>query len=111
MRFSGKIAVISGAAKGIGRAAAEGFAREGACVVGVDLDGPVLQEVINGIKANGGTAVAVLADVAKDADAQRIAQEAVQAFGGSTTCAILQASKLMALWSKPTKRPGILPLM
>jgi NAD(P)-dependent dehydrogenase (short-subunit alcohol dehydrogenase family) len=39
-RLEGKIAVITGAARGIGRATAEAFAREGADVIGIDIAGP-----------------------------------------------------------------------
>jgi NAD(P)-dependent dehydrogenase (short-subunit alcohol dehydrogenase family) len=82
MRFDGKVAVITGAAKGIGRATAEAFVREGAAVAAVDLDGDALQEVTKQIKDRGGKVLAVQADVSKRADAERAAQEVVRAFGG-----------------------------
>lgn len=82
MRFKDKVAVVTGAAKGIGQATAEAFAHEGAAVVCVDIDGPALENVAQGIRERGGKALAVVADVSKDADTQRIAREAVQHFGG-----------------------------
>jgi NAD(P)-dependent dehydrogenase (short-subunit alcohol dehydrogenase family) len=82
MRFKDKVSIVTGGAKGIGRATVEAFAREGACVVAVDIDAAGLDEVVGAINAAGGKALAVAADVSKDADAQRIAAEAVRAFGG-----------------------------
>lgn len=82
MRFGGKVAVVTGAAKGIGRATAEGFAREGASVVAVDIDEDTLAGVVSSIRERGGNAIAVKADVSRRADAERIAAEAVRVFGG-----------------------------
>src|SRR5215472_17273712 len=53
--LEGKVAVITAAASGMGRAGAELFAREGAHVIGVDLDGPGVEKVGAGIAAAGGS--------------------------------------------------------
>ena len=54
-RFEGKVALLSGAASGVGRACAERFASEGARVFGVDVDEAGLQETAKTVEAAGGT--------------------------------------------------------
>ncbi len=82
MQFSAKTAVVTGAGLGIGRAIALAFAEQGARVVVVDVQAEAAADTVQQIEASGGQALLVLADVSKDADAARIAQEAVSAFGG-----------------------------
>jgi NAD(P)-dependent dehydrogenase (short-subunit alcohol dehydrogenase family) len=81
-RFEGKVVVITGAAGGIGRAAAARFAVEGARLVLVDLAGSPLGEVVSGAEAGGAAALAVEADVSRAADVERYVAEAVRRFGG-----------------------------
>jgi NAD(P)-dependent dehydrogenase (short-subunit alcohol dehydrogenase family) len=80
-RFSGKVAVITGGAGGIGRAAAERFAAEGAKVVVVDLPGSPLAESVATVERAGSEALAVEADVTSAADCERYAAEAKAHFG------------------------------
>src|SRR5258707_13578316 len=82
MRFSAKVAVITGGGAGIGKATAIAFAQEGAAVVVADIDAKTAESVAAEIIAAGGQAKAVQADVSRSADAQRISAEAVSAFGG-----------------------------
>ena len=82
MRFEKKVVVVTGAGSGIGRACAVNFAAEGASVVIVDVNQAAADAVVEEIASAGGQAVAVLADVSKAADAQKIAQQAVARFGG-----------------------------
>src|SRR5258707_13076155 len=82
MRFSAKVAVITGGGAGIGKATAIAFAQEGAAVVVADIDAKAAESVAAEIIAAGGRAKAVQADVSRSADAQRISAEAVGAFGG-----------------------------
>ena len=78
MRLEGKVAVVTGAASGIGHATAQLFAEEGARVVAVDRPGAALTEAHSGIDA-----IATLEqDVAEDDAAERIVGEAITRFGG-----------------------------
>lgn len=81
-RFEGKVAIVTGAASGIGRAGALRFASEGASVVAVDVSDEALAETVSTIEAAGGTAHAVKADVTVSDDVAGYVQEAVDTFGG-----------------------------
>jgi NAD(P)-dependent dehydrogenase (short-subunit alcohol dehydrogenase family) len=74
--------MITGAAGGIGRAAADRLAREGASVVAVDLDGDRANEVVETIVGSGGVAMAARADVRDGARIGKIVAEAAERFGG-----------------------------
>ena len=81
-RFEGKVAVVTGAAGGIGRAAAARLAAEGARVVAVDLPDSDLDAALRAVAEAGGEAIAVPADVTRPADHERYAAAAVARFGG-----------------------------
>ena len=86
MRLEGKVAIVSGGGgAGIGRAIAEGFAREGAAVVVGDVNEPGAQDVAQGIAGRGGRATALPADAGSAADVQRLVQTAVDTYGRLTT--------------------------
>ena len=82
MRLSGKVAVVTGAASGIGRASALAFAAEGAKVVAVDRDVAGLAETAAAIGEIGGTALAHPADIAVEAEVARYIELAQETFGG-----------------------------
>lgn len=81
MRLKDKVAIITGAAGGMGEAAALLFAREGAKVAAVDLDEARLAPLIERIHAEGGNAIAIGADVTIAADVQAIVTRTEAAFG------------------------------
>jgi NAD(P)-dependent dehydrogenase (short-subunit alcohol dehydrogenase family) len=77
-----KIAIVTGASSGIGRAAATLFAREGAAVVVSARRQPALETLVSEIEAAGGRAIAVAGDVRDEALAQALVETAVATFGG-----------------------------
>ena len=79
--MKGKSVIVTGAASGIGKATAELFARAGARVVVSDLHETEGQAVVAGIRAEGGEAMFVRADVSNPADMEKLVQEAVKAYG------------------------------
>jgi NAD(P)-dependent dehydrogenase (short-subunit alcohol dehydrogenase family) len=79
--FAGKVAFMTGAANGIGRAAALAFAREGASVVVADISEQGNQETARMIEGLGGRALAVRCDVTRTEDVRRALDQAVEAFG------------------------------
>ncbi|MCY3806917.1 MAG: SDR family NAD(P)-dependent oxidoreductase, partial [bacterium] len=81
-RFEDKVVIVTGAAGGIGRAAALRFGAEGAAVVAVDLDDDGLAGTVAAVAAAGGTAHAVRADVTQSGDVEAYVQTAVDRFGG-----------------------------
>ena len=79
--FKGKVAVVTGAASGIGRAIAERCAQEGMKVVLADVETNALAETEGEIEATGATVLAVLTDVSKPNDVETLAQKTLDAFG------------------------------
>ncbi|WP_327044612.1 SDR family oxidoreductase [Microbispora sp. NBC_01189] len=81
MDLSGKVAVVTGAGRGLGRAYAEALAAAGAAVVVNDVDGDSAARVVDGITAEGGRAALVAAPVGSAEVADRLVDTAVKEFG------------------------------
>jgi NAD(P)-dependent dehydrogenase (short-subunit alcohol dehydrogenase family) len=81
-KLSGKVAVVTGAGSGIGRAAAVLFAEEQARVALVDVRAEAVRGVAEEILDAGGKAVPIAADISVAADAARVAETTVQELGG-----------------------------
>lgn len=79
--LAGRSAVITGAANGIGKAAARLFAEQGASVLVADIDGAAARLVAREIVATGGTASPLRADVTEKAEMEKMAAAAVKRFG------------------------------
>lgn len=81
MKLQDKVALITGAGSGIGRATALCFANEGAQVVVCDMDEAGAQETVKLIADNGGQSIAIVGNVAERADAQKMVDAALAQFG------------------------------
>ena len=79
--FTDKVAIVTGAASGIGRASARLYAREGANVIVSDVDEAGGQETVQLIREASGAAAFVKADVAKAADCEVLVAQAVERYG------------------------------
>jgi NAD(P)-dependent dehydrogenase (short-subunit alcohol dehydrogenase family) len=81
MRLPGKVAIVTGAAGGIGRATAALFAREGAKVVVADIQEEQARETVRQIASDGGEAIFARTDVGQDVDVERMVRTAVERWG------------------------------
>lgn len=81
MKLENKVAVVTGAASGMGKAIAELYAKEGAKVIVADLNKEGAEAVAESIKNSGGTATAVSANVAKQEDIDAMIDAAINEYG------------------------------
>jgi NAD(P)-dependent dehydrogenase (short-subunit alcohol dehydrogenase family) len=81
-QFEGKVAVVTGAASGIGKALATAFADVGMKIILADVEAVALEVAAEELRSNGADVFAVTADVAQAADVDRIGAAAMDVFGG-----------------------------
>jgi len=79
--LEGKVAIITGASKGIGRVLSLRFAKEGAGIVCAARSADLVSETAELVRGGGGRAVAVVCDAAKEEEVRRLVESAVKAFG------------------------------
>lgn len=79
--LNGKAVIVTGSGRGIGAGCAKGAAREGAAVVVNDVNPAGIEETVEAIRAEGGTAIGCVADVTKWDDAERLVRTCIESFG------------------------------
>jgi NAD(P)-dependent dehydrogenase (short-subunit alcohol dehydrogenase family) len=81
-RFDGKVALVTGASSGIGKATSIALAREGAKVGLTARRAEILKDIASSIEGDGGTAMPIAADVTREEDRKRVVDAAVSTWGG-----------------------------
>lgn len=82
MKLENKVAIVTGAAVGIGRAIAALFAQEGAKVVLADINAAELKKAVAEIESNGGTATGVVIDMSQEADIEKMIAVTLETYNG-----------------------------
>jgi 3-oxoacyl-[acyl-carrier protein] reductase len=80
-RLEGKVAIVTGGARGLGKAYCLRMVEEGAKIAVADILEKEMEETVSQIKAKGGEAIAIKTDVTSEADTKRMAEETIKKFG------------------------------
>lgn len=80
--LSGRVAIVTGAARGVGRAVVERLAHEGCAVAASDFDGAVLQEAMAALAPSGAPITRLAGDITRDETSRRLVDAAVKGLGG-----------------------------
>ncbi|MFB9122934.1 glucose 1-dehydrogenase [Paraburkholderia dipogonis] len=80
--LTGKVAIVTGSARGLGAATARRLAQEGASVVITDINAELAQTTAKGLQDDGLAAHCIVGDITREADVQRLVDETVAHFGG-----------------------------
>ncbi len=81
MKLAGKVAIVTGGGRGIGRATAEAFAGEGASVAVCARSSEEIEETASAIRSSGGETLAVVADVSRETDVADVVRRVLETFG------------------------------
>ncbi len=107
MLLTGKVALITGAGRGIGRAIALAFAGEGARTIVTGRNTHLLTQVVDEIRASGGAAEAFALDVTRSDDAGRVARQVIRTWGQIDALVTTPASSPMTpLFGPPRSTNG-----
>ncbi len=103
--LDGKVAVVTGAASGLGIAFAEAMAEAGADVVCADINEDALEETADKVEQLGQNALAVRCDVSKEDDVKAMVEKPSNISGGSTSSSTTLASPTRSLYRCMNSRP------
>ena len=106
-RLAGKVAIITGAASGMGLSALKLFAAEGARVVATDISAEALRQAVEEVTGNGGEAIARTHDVASAEDWTRVVDDALAEWGTIDILINKPALPWRRVFSMPSLRTGI----
>jgi len=105
-QFEGKVAVVTGAASGMGRAFTERFVQEGMKVVLADVEAGALEQAVDELKEAGGEVIGVRTDVSRLEDVEALAARTIDAFGAVHVVCNNAGGESGATFADIPPRPG-----